>query len=162
MSLVLVLSPTLTNQGSTETSESRPDVTSTPAQSRLSSPDPVLPQHWSDQDYCFLVSVIGVKPRQLHQMADSTNPSLGGRVIQWYYLWVIPKITGGFRVIAPFTLNKKGICFVQIYGNGVHISYSGAPKFPHQYLYHTIHCIKSKGMSSIFVPINKVSFYSAP
>ena len=36
-------------------------------------------------------------------MADSTNPSLGGHVIQWYYLRVIPKITGGFRVIAPFT-----------------------------------------------------------
>ena len=36
-------------------------------------------------------------------MADSTNPSLGGHVIQWYYLWVIPKITGGPRVIAPFT-----------------------------------------------------------
>ena len=65
--------------------------------------DPVLPQHWSNQDYCFLVSVMGVKPRQLHQMADSTNPSFGGCVIQWYYLWVIPKITGGFRVIDPFT-----------------------------------------------------------
>ena len=66
--------------------------------------DPVLPQHWSNQDYCFLVSVMGVKPRQLHQMADSTNPSLGGCVIQWCYLWVIPKITGGFRVIAPFII----------------------------------------------------------
>ena len=54
--------------------------------SQDSSPDPVLPQHWSDQDYCFLVSVMRVKPRQLHQMADSTYPSLGGHVIQWYYL----------------------------------------------------------------------------
>ena len=60
----------------------------------------MLPQHQPDQDYCFLVSVIGVKPGQLHQMADSTNPSLVGHVIQWYYLCVIPKITGGFRVIA--------------------------------------------------------------
>ena len=49
--------------------------------------DPVLPQCWSNPDYCDLESVIEVKPRQLHQMADSTNPSLGGRVIQWYYLW---------------------------------------------------------------------------
>ena len=65
--------------------------------------DLMLPQHQPNQDYCFLVSVMGVKPRQLHQIADSTNPSLGGHVIQWYYLWVIPKITGGSRVIAPFT-----------------------------------------------------------
>ena len=71
--------------------------------SRLLSPDPVLPQHWSNQDYCFLESVMRVKPRQLYQMAVSTNPSLGRHVIQWHYLWVILKITGGFRVIAPFT-----------------------------------------------------------
>ena len=69
----------------------------------------MLPQHWSNQDYCFLVSVMRVKPRQLHQMADSTNPSLGGHVIQWCYLWVIPKITGGFRVIAPFTCLFSGL-----------------------------------------------------
>ena len=65
--------------------------------------DLMLPQHQPDQDYCFLVSVMRVKLRQLHQMAHSTNPSSGGHVIQWHYLWVIPKITGGFRVIAPFT-----------------------------------------------------------
>ena len=50
---------------------------------------------------------MGVKPKQLHQMADSTNPSFGGCVIQWCYFWVIPKITGGFRVIAPFTSKVK-------------------------------------------------------
>ena len=91
----------------------------TKAQHWPPSPDPMLPQHWSnqdswvwtqcytqhwsDQDYRFLEYVMRVKPRQLHQMADSTNPSLGGHVIRWYYFWVIPKITGGFRVIAPFT-----------------------------------------------------------
>ena len=76
-------------------------------QPRPPSLDLMLPQHQPNQDYCFLVSVMGVKPRQLHQMADSTNPSLGGCVTQWYYLWVIPKITGGFRVIAPFTISWK-------------------------------------------------------
>ena len=44
-------------------------------------------------------------------MADSTNPSLGGHVIQWYYLWVIPKIIGGSRVIAPFIVNTRYILF---------------------------------------------------
>ena len=73
------------------------------AQSRPLSLNLMLPQHQPDQDYCFLVSVMGVKLRQPHQMADSANPSLGGCVIQWYYLWIIPKITGGSRVIAPFT-----------------------------------------------------------
>ena len=62
----------------------------------------MLPQHWSDQDYCFLVSVIGVKPRQLHQMADSTNPSLGEYVIQWYYLWGYSKNYWGFQGYSPF------------------------------------------------------------
>ena len=71
-------------------------------ESRLSSPDPVLPQHWSNQDYCFLVSVIEVKPRQLHWMADPTNPSLGGCVIQWYYLWVILENYWGFQGYSPF------------------------------------------------------------
>ena len=45
----------------------------------------MLPQHQPNQDYCFLVSVMGVKPEQLHQMADTTNPSFGGCVIQWCY-----------------------------------------------------------------------------
>ena len=88
-----------------------------PCPSVIPNTDQPRPQHWPNQDryipqylpaqglhqdYCFLVSVMGVKPRQPHQMADSTNPSLGGCVIQWYYLWIILKITGGFRVIAPF------------------------------------------------------------
>ena len=37
--------------------------------------DLMLPQHQPNQDYCFLEYVMRVKPRQLHQMADSTNPS---------------------------------------------------------------------------------------
>ena len=72
-------------------------------QLRLLSLNLMLPQHQPNQDYCFLVSVMWVKLRQLHQMADSTNSSLGGCVIQWHYLWVIPKITGGFKVVAPFS-----------------------------------------------------------
>ena len=43
--------------------------------------DLVLPQHWPNADYCYLEPVIGVKPEQLHQMAVSTNPNLGGHVI---------------------------------------------------------------------------------
>ena len=78
-------------------------------------PDPVLPQCWPSQDYCFLVSVNGVKPEQLHQMADSTNPSFGGCVIQWCYFWVIPKITGGFRVIAPFTHKAYIVNLLKLY-----------------------------------------------
>ena len=102
MSLVLVLSPTLTNQGPIKTTKSGPSVTPTLAQSRLPSLDPVLPQCWSNPDYCYLMSVIGVKPRQLHQMADSTNPSLGGHVIQWYYLWGYSKNYWGFQGYSPF------------------------------------------------------------
>ena len=44
-----------------------------------------LPAQGLHQDYCFLVSVMGVKPEQLHQMADTTNPSFGGCVIHWCY-----------------------------------------------------------------------------
>ena len=62
----------------------------------------MLPQHWSDPDYCYLESVIGVKPRQPHQMADSTNPSLGGCVIQ-----LVPPLSDtenywGFQGYSPF------------------------------------------------------------
>ena len=83
-------------------------------QLRPLSPDPVLPQCWSSQGYCFLVSVMRVKPKQLHQIAGTTNPSFSGCVIQWCCLWVVPKITGGFRVIAPFT----GICKFLYLKNG--------------------------------------------
>ena len=65
--------------------------------------DLVLPQHQPNADYCYLEPVIRVKPEQSHQMSVSTNPNLGGHVIQ---LWVIWKITGGFRVIAPFMCLK--------------------------------------------------------
>ena len=87
MSLVLVLSPTLTNQGSTL---------------RPLSLDLMLPQHQPNQDYCFLVSVMRVKLRQLHQMADSTTPSLGGHVIQWYYLLSYTENYWGFQGYSPF------------------------------------------------------------
>ena len=45
----------------------------------------------------------GVKLKQLHQMAGTINSSFGGCVIQWCCFWVIPKITGVFRVLAPFS-----------------------------------------------------------
>ena len=94
MSLVLVLSPTLTNQGPTETQ-----------------PGQVYPQYLPAQDlyqvYCYLESVTGVKPRQLHQMADSTNPNLGGCVIQ-----LVPPLSDmenywGFQGYSPFQVDLK-------------------------------------------------------
>ena len=72
--------------------------------SSLLSLDPVLPQCWPDPDYCYLESVIRVKPRQLHQMAVSTNPSSGGRVIQCHYLWGYSENYGGFQGYSPFQL----------------------------------------------------------
>ena len=39
-------------------------------------------------------------------MAGTTNSSFSGCVIQWCCFWVIPKITGGFRVIVPFIICK--------------------------------------------------------
>ena len=62
----------------------------------------MLPQHWPNPDYCYLESVIGVKPRQLHQMAVSTNPSLSGHVIQ-----LVPPLSDmenywGFQGYSPF------------------------------------------------------------
>ena len=73
--------------------------------SSLPSLDPVLPQCWPDPDYCYLESVIRVKPRQLHQMAVSTNPSSGGRVIQCHYLWGYSKNYWGFQGYSPFHLS---------------------------------------------------------
>ena len=59
-----------------------PSVTPTLVQSRLSKPGPSVTPMLVNPDYCFLEPVMRVKPRQLHQMAVSTNPSLGGCVIQ--------------------------------------------------------------------------------
>ena len=97
MSLVLVLSPTLTNQGPTKTQ-----------------PGQVYPQYLPARDlhqvYCYLESVLRVKPRQLHQMADSTNPSLGGRVIQCHYLWGYSKNYWGFQGCSPFQFLSTVFC----------------------------------------------------
>ena len=88
MSLVLVLSPTLSAQ------EPYTDLWVWTT---------MLPQQWSNPDYCYLEPSSRVKPEQPHQMAVSTNHNLGGCVI-WLTSYLIDmKITGGFRVIAPFT-----------------------------------------------------------
>ena len=99
--------PTLTNQGSNQglwvltqcylntgpvkTTKPWPSLASTLAQSRLSC--------------LYLLPGVchGVKLKQLHQMAGTINSSFGGCVIQWCCFWVNLKITGGFRVLAPFT-----------------------------------------------------------
>ena len=44
----------------------------------------------------------GVKPKQLHQMAGTTNSSFGGHVIQWCCFWVIPENYWGFQGYSPF------------------------------------------------------------
>ena len=72
-------------------------------QLRPLSPEPVLPQCWPSQDYCFLVSVMGWSLSSFTRWQTPTNPNFGGCVIQWCCFWVILKITGGFRVIALFT-----------------------------------------------------------
>ena len=103
------------------------------------SPDPVLPQHWPNQDHyvltqCYLntgpvkttepwpLSLYllpgvchGVKLKELHQMAGTINSSFGGCVIQWCCFWVIPKITGGFRVLAPFRIPSTRLPGCQVF-----------------------------------------------
>ena len=46
--------------------------------------------------------VIRVKPRQLHQVAVSTNPSSSGHVIQCHYLWGYSENYWGFQGYSPF------------------------------------------------------------
>ena len=65
--------------------------------------DPMLPQQWSNPDYCYPEPASKIKPEQPHQIAVPTNHNLGGRVIQLAsYLIDMKKLQGGFRVIAPF------------------------------------------------------------
>ena len=69
----------------------------------------MLPQQWPNPDYHYLESVIRVKPRQLHQMAVSTNPSLGGHVIQ-----LVPPLSDtenywGFQGYSPFQIDVERI-----------------------------------------------------
>ena len=42
-------------------------------------------------------------------MADSTNPNLGGHVIQWYYLWGYSKNYWGFQGYNPFHLSLPSL-----------------------------------------------------
>ena len=92
MSLVLVLSP------NTE----RPRPTHWPL-----SLDPMLLQQWPNPDYCYLEPVIGVKPKQLHQMAVSTDPSLGGYVIQLASHFSDTENYWGFQGYSPFHIIRS-------------------------------------------------------
>ena len=92
----------------------------------------MLPQHWPNPDYCYLESVIGVKPRQLHQMADSTNPSLGGRVIQCHYLWGYSKNYWGFQGYSPFHFEKMTISSLGKFQSSFNLS---------KYLWQTPHLV---------------------
>ena len=68
----------------------------------------MLLQQWPNPDYCYLEPLIGVKPEQLHQMAVSTNPNLGGCVIQ-----LVPALSDmenywGFQGYSPFHVFLPG------------------------------------------------------
>ena len=69
--------------------------------------DPMLPQQWSNPDYCYLEPASRVKPEQLHQMAVSTNHNLGGCVIQLISLLSDVKNYRGFQGYSPFHLWDK-------------------------------------------------------
>ena len=73
----------------------------------------MLPQQWSNPDYCYLEPSSRVKPEQSHQMAVSTNHNLSGHVIQLISLLSDVKTTGGFRVIAPFKQTITTFRFVE-------------------------------------------------
>ena len=68
----------------------------------LLSLDPMLPQQWSNPDYCYLEPASRVKPEQPHQMAVSTNHNLGGHVIQLTSYLIDMKNYRGFQGYSPF------------------------------------------------------------
>ena len=65
----------------------------------------MLPQQWSNPDYCYLEPVSRVKPEQPHEMAVSTNHNLGGRVIQLTSHLIDVKNYRGFQGYSPFQCN---------------------------------------------------------
>ena len=90
MSLVLVLSP--------NTDPTKAQLRTRPGQVYLQD----LPAQDLHPVYCYLESVIRVKPRQLHQMADSTNPSF-----RWVCHLMILSLSDmenywGFQGYSPF------------------------------------------------------------
>ena len=62
----------------------------------------MLPQQWSNPDYCYLEPVSRVKPEQPHQMAVPANHNLGGRVIQLASYLIDMKNYRGFQGYSPF------------------------------------------------------------
>ena len=95
--------------------------------------DPMLPQHQSNQDswvltlcylntspiqdYCFLESVIRVKPKQLHQMAVSTNASF-----RWACHLLVPHLSDtenywGLQGYSPFQDFTLLFCFFVTFEN---------------------------------------------
>ena len=87
-------------------------------QARPQSPDPVSPPHWPSQDYCFLVSVMGWSWNSFTRWQAPSIPASVGVSFSGAALWVIPKITGGFRVLAPFTPPLlKYNCWYSYYDN---------------------------------------------
>ena len=62
----------------------------------------MLPQQWSNPDYCYLEPASRVKPEQPHQMAVSTNHNLGGCVIQLTSYLIDMKNYRGFQGYSPF------------------------------------------------------------
>ena len=69
----------------------------------------MLPQQWSNPDYCSLEPANRVKPEQPHQMAVPTNHILGGRVIQLLSHLIDMKNYRGFQGYSPFHHHPPGI-----------------------------------------------------
>ena len=66
----------------------------------------MLPQQWSNPDYCYLEPASKIKPEQPQQMAVPTNHNLGGRVIQLVSYLIDMKNYRGFQGYSPFQVPK--------------------------------------------------------
>ena len=73
----------------------------------------MLPQQWSNPDYCYLEPSSRVKSEQPHQMAVSTNHNLGGHVIWLTSLLSDVENYGGFQGYSPF--QNQGIEVVYLF-----------------------------------------------
>ena len=71
----------------------------------------MLPQQWSNPDYCYPEPASKIKPEQPHQMAVPTNHNLGGHVIQLASYLIDMKNYRGFQVhpISALNYSRGGV-----------------------------------------------------
>ena len=80
--------------------------------------DPMLPQQWSNPDYCYLEPSSRVKPEQPHQMAVSTNHNLDGCVIQLTsHLSDVENYRGfqGYRPCQKPSVHAQYVCIYSLF-----------------------------------------------